>query len=381
MQQKNRQTKKNTTTRKVPERTVNYLLLGIIAVMLIFGLVELYSASSVVSYAISKTSTYYFSHQLIYGTLIGLVAMYITSKIPYKTWQTYTPYLVMAVIGLLVVVLVPGIGVKVAGSRRWIGRGAISMQPAEIAKLILVFYIASWIEKRNHQIKDFYYGIVPTLIIIAVFAGLIILEPDIGTMLVVTITALIMLFVGGIQWKHLAWIIGGGLLAFGVLVKVEPYRIARFTAFLNPAADPQGIGYQVNQALVAAGSGGWWGFGYGHSRQKYNYLPEVIGDSIFAVIVEELGFIRGTFVIFLYMIFAFQGLRIAKGVEDTFGRMVAVGIITWISVQALINIGAIIGLLPLTGIPLPFVSYGSSSLIVSLAAMGILLNISKQSTI
>ena len=381
MQRKNGQSKKNTTTRKVPERTVNYLLLGIIIVMLIFGLVELYSASSVVSYAISKTSTYYFSHQLIYGTLIGLVAMYMTSKIPYKKWQIYTPYMVMAVVLLLVVVLVPGIGVKVAGSRRWIGKGAISMQPAEIAKLVLVFYIASWIEKRNHQIKDFYYGIVPTLIIIAVFAGLIILEPDIGTMLVVTITALIMLFVGGIQWKHLAWIIGGGLLAFGILVKVEPYRIARFTAFLNPTADPQGIGYQVNQALVAAGSGGWWGFGYGHSRQKYNYLPEVIGDSIFAVIVEELGFLRGTFVIFLYMLFAFQGLRIAKGVDDTFGRMVAVGIITWISLQALINIGAIIGLLPLTGIPLPFVSYGSSSLIVSLAAMGILLNISKQSTI
>jgi len=367
--------------RRLKQKTVDYKLLVLIFGLLAFGLIALYSASAVVSYSVDKTTTYYFRHQFLYGALIGLAAMYVTSKIDYHKWQKYAPILVFLAIMLLAAVLVPGIGVKVSGSRRWISLGPIFAQPAEVAKLILIFYIASWIDKRSNEIKDFYYGIIPTLFIIGIFAGLIILEPDIGTMLVLIFTALVMLFVGGSQIKHLFWIMGAGLAAFAVLVKLEPYRIARFTAFLNPDLDPKGIGYQINQALVAIGSGGFWGYGYGHSRQKYNFLPEVIGDSIFAVIVEELGFFRASLVIGLYLLFAFRGMRVARGASDTFGKMVAVGIVTWITFQALINIGAIIGLLPLTGIPLPFISYGSSALIVTLAGMGVLLNISKSSTI
>lgn len=367
--------------RILKQKTMDYKMLVIIFTLLAFGLIALSSASSVVSYSVDKSTTYYFRHQFFFGALIGLAAMYVTSRIDYHKWQKYAPVLAAFAIVLLAAVLVPGIGVKVSGSRRWISLGPLFMQPAEIAKLVLIFYIASWIDKRSSEIQDFYYGIIPSLLIIGIVAGLIILEPDIGTMLVVIFTALTMLFIGGSQIKHLFWIMGAGVLGFAVLVKLEPYRVARFTAFLNPDVDPQGIGYQINQALVAIGSGGPLGYGYGHSRQKYNFLPEVIGDSIFAVIVEELGFFRGVLVIGLYLLFAFRGMRIAKGASDTFGKMVAVGIVTWITFQALINIGAIIGLLPLTGIPLPFISYGSSALIVTLAAMGVLLNISKTSTI
>jgi|SRR5579872_380338 len=363
------------------QKSVDYKLLVIIFVLLAIGLIVLYSASSVVSYSIDKTNTYYFRHQFLFGALIGLVAMYVTSKIDYHKWQKFVPLMVFAVILMLAAVLVPHIGVKVSGSRRWISIGPLFMQPAEVAKLVLIFYIASWIDKRSSEIQDFYYGMIPTLLIIGIIAGLIILEPDIGTMLVVILTALTMLFVGGSRIKHLFWILVGGLAGFALLVKVEPYRVARLTQFLNPSVDPQGIGYQINQALLAIGSGGFWGYGYGHSRQKYNFLPEVIGDSIFAVIVEELGFSRALLIIGLYVLFAFRGMRMALGASDTFGKMVAVGIVAWISFQAFINIGAIIGLLPLTGIPLPFVSYGSSALIVTLAAMGVLLNISKTSVV
>lgn len=361
----------------------DYKLLVIVLVLLGFGLAALYSASTVVSFnKTNHTSTaFFFIHQLIYGGLIGLAVMYVFSKVNYKVWQRLTPFITLGSILLLVAVLVPGLGYKVGEAKRWIVIGSFSIQPAEIVKLALVFYIASWIDKRNSQIKDFYYGLIPSLLIIVITAGLIIMEPDIGTMLVVIVTALVMLFVGGSKIKHLFWILGFGLAAFAILVKIEPYRVARITAFLNPSIDPKGIGYQINQALVSVGSGGLFGYGYGMSRQKYNFLPEAIGDSIFAIIIEELGFILGSIVIILYFMLAMRGIKIAQGAPDMFGRMVAVGVVTWITLQALINIAAIIGLLPLTGIPLPFVSYGSSALIVTLAGVGVLLNISKHSTI
>lgn len=359
----------------------DYKLLAIILVLLGFGLAVLYSASTVSSYQRSGVTTYFFAHQVIYGGLLGLVVMYIFSKIDYHVWQRLTPLIILATIVLLIAVLVPGLGYEAGFAKRWIQFGSISMQPAEMAKLALVFYIASWIDKRSHQIKDFVYGLIPSLLIVGIIAGLIIKEPDMGTMLVVTATALIMLFVGGSKIRHLFWILTTGIASFAVLVKIEPYRIARLTAFLNPDIDPKGIGYQINQALVSIGSSGWFGYGYGNSRQKYNFLPEVIGDSIFAVIVEELGFVRGSIAVILYLLFAFRGIQIAKAAPDTFGRMVAVGIVAWISIQTFVNIGAITGLLPLTGIPLPFVSYGSSALVVTLAAMGVLLNISKHSSI
>ncbi|MHB8871175.1 MAG: putative lipid II flippase FtsW [Candidatus Doudnabacteria bacterium] len=366
---------------RIKQATVDYKLTAVVLILLGIGLVILYSASTVLSFSKFGNNTHYFFNQLTQGVLIGLICMYVFSKIDYHIWQKLAPLLVFLSIVLLALVLVPGLGFKVGNARRWLDFGPLFFQPAEIAKLALIFYIASWIDKRREEINDFYYGIIPTLIIIGAIAGLIILQPDIGTMLVVTVTAFVMLFVGGSKIKHLIWILVAGLVAMGILIKLEPYRLQRLTTFLNPGIDPQGVGYQINQAMVAIGSGGFFGRGYTESRQKYNYLPEVMGDSIFAVTVEELGFLRSGLIIGLFLVLAFRGLRIANTAPDIFGKMLAVGIISWISFQALINIGAIIGVLPLTGIPLPFVSFGSSALVVLLSAVGILLNISKHSSL
>ncbi len=360
---------------------VDYKLLAIIFALLILGLIILYSASTVLSFSKFGNNTHYFLSQLTQGVLIGLPLMYITSKIDYHRWQKYAPLFMFLSIVLLLAVLIPGIGFKVGNSRRWLSFGPLFFQPSELAKLSLIFYISSWLDKRRHEIHDFYYGMIPSLIAIGLVAGLIIMEPDIGTMLVVAATAFALLFVGGSRLKHLAWVLGGAFAALAVLIKIEPYRLARLTTFLNPSQDPQGIGYQINQALVAIGSAGFFGMGYTHSRQKYNYLPEVMGDSIFAITVEEMGFIRAGLIVLLFLFFAMRGLKIAQNAPDNFGKLLATGIVAWIIFQALINMGAIIGILPLTGIPLPFISYGSSALVVILAAMGILLNVSKQAAV
>lgn len=356
-------------------------LLLIIMALVVSGLIILYSASTVLSYSKFHTNTYYFTHQLLYGAVPGLIAMYLCSKIDYHYWQKFAPLLLFITIALLVVVLIPGIGFSVGRSRSWINTGFFLIQPAEIAKFALIVYLASWIDKRRHEIKDFYYGVIPSLLMIGLIAGLIFLQPDVGTMIVITAIAMAMMFVGGTRVKHLIWIFSGGILGMFLIIKSAPYRVARFTTFLNPSLDPQGIGYQINQALLAIGSGGLFGYGYGLSRQKYNFLPEVMGDSIFAVVVEELGFIRASILLLLIIIFALRALKVAKNAPDIFGKMLVVGIVSWITLQAFVNIGAIIGLMPLTGLPLPFVSYGSSSLVVILASMGVLLNVSKHSAI
>jgi cell division protein FtsW len=218
------------------------------------------------------------------------------------------------------------------------------------------------------------------LVIIALFALLIMWQPDLGTTVSLVLTALLMFFVGGIHLRYFFGITGVGFLALLVLIKLEPYRVRRITAFLNRSVDPQGIGYQINQALLAIGTGGWFGYGYGHSRQKYFYLPEAINDSIFAVMAEELGFVRVTAILILFAGLIFRGLRVSLRAPDTFGKMLALGIVGGLAINTVINLGAILGLLPLTGIPLPFFSYGSSALIVTLASMGILLNISRHTT-
>lgn len=359
----------------------DYRLLTIILTMLAVGLLILYSASTVVSYSKFQSNTSYFIHQLLYGAIPGLVALYICSKIDYHKWQKLAPFIIIASILALAAVLIPGMGYEVGNARRWLLIGPVSLQVAEFAKLGLIIYIASWLDKRSAEIKNFSTGLIPLLVMIAVVLGLIFFEPDIGTMIVVGLIAITMLFVGGSQIKHLMWVVGGALAALVVIVKMEPYRVARFTTFLNPSVDPTGIGYQINQALLAIGAGGFFGYGYGQSRQKYNYLPEVMGDSIFAITAEELGFLRAGLIIVLYLAFTLRALKIAKHAPDMFGRMLAIGIAAWVSFQAIINIGAISGVLPLTGVPLPLVSYGSSALIATLAALGILLNVSKQSKI
>ncbi len=236
-------------------------------------------------------------------------------------------------------------------------------------------------DKKRESLNDFITGLLPSLLIVGIFAGLILLQPDFGTMLVLVLVAFFMLFVAGIDWKYFFYGALSSLALLYLIIRIEPYRVRRLATFFNPSLDPKGISYQINQALLAVGSGGWFGFGYGLSRQKHSYLPEVINDSIFAVFSEELGFFRVLIALFLFVAFALRGFKIAKHAPDAFGRMVALGITSWITLQAVINIGAILNLLPLTGIPLPFFSYGSTAMIANLAAIGILLNISGQGNI
>ncbi len=361
---------------KTKNRKIDYSLLLVVMALLVFGLTVLYSASTVNSFNNFGNTTYYILHQLIYGAGLGLIALYICSKIDYHIWQKYLPLLIFGSLFLLALVKVPGLSFSSGGATRWVHLGPIVFQPAELAKLVIIFYLASWVDKKRNSLNDFYYGLLPSLFIVGLFAALILWQPDMGTMLVLLLVAFFMFLVAGVPWKYIFYSALSGILSVYLLIKIEPYRVRRLATFFDSTVDPKGISYQINQALLAIGSGGLWGFGYGLSRQKHNYLPEVMTDSIFAVLSEELGFIRAMGVVVLFVIFALKGIRVAKNAPDTFGRMTAFGITTWITIQAAVNIGAIAGLLPLTGIPLPFFSYGSSSLIANLAAVGILLNIS-----
>lgn len=362
-------------TKKKLDRVFLFIVLALLA----GGLLVIYSASSVVSFKVFENTSHYFFHQLFFGAGLGLIALYVCSKLDYHIWQKLTPLIVIVVLGLLLLVKVPGVGYTAGGATRWVHAGPIVFQPAELAKLAVVFYIASLISKRGQKLDDFYYGVFPALAVVGLCAALILWQPDVGSMLVILSTALVMLYAGGIKMKHLFWIITLGLVALLIIIKVEPYRMQRLITFLNPSFDKLGISYQINQALLAIGSGGLFGYGYGYSKQKHAYLPEPIGDSIFAIMAEELGLIRVLGVLGVFVAFFVKGLKIANNAPDVFGRMLGTGLIISITIQTIINVGAILGILPLTGIPLPFFSYGSSSLITTLAACGIVLNISKQS--
>jgi cell division protein FtsW len=360
---------------------VDSYLLWTVLILLAIGLLILSSASSVLSYQRFGNNYYYFVRQLMFGAVPGLILMYVFSRIDYHIWQKFAPMLVLIGIAMLIAVLIPGIGFKVGGARRWINFGSFLFQPAEFVKLAMILYLASWYDKRQHHAHDLYYGFLPILVIVGIVAGLIIMEPDIGTMLVLASIAAVMFFIGGVKLRYLLSTAGVGLLVMWILIKAAPYRAQRFLAFLDPSVDAKGISYQINQALLAIGSGGWWGRGFGQSLQKHSYLPEPIGDSIFAIMSEELGFIRVCLVLILFLLFAYRGFKIARIAPDTFGKLVAGGITAWLLMQALINIGGITAVIPLTGIPLTFISYGSTALTITLASIGIMLNISRYSAL
>ncbi len=355
----------------------DYILLATVFALVVFGLVILASASVVVSRNNSEQNYYYFFHQLIRGVLTGFILLAIAQKVDYRFWKKCALPFFAVGLGLLFLALIPGIGEGYGKASRWIMVGGFSFQPAEIFKLAFILYLAAWLEKRGKEIDNFSVGLIPFLAILALIGILLIKQPDIGTLGVVMATATIVYFAAGAKISHLLIIIFGGATAFWGLIKIAPYRMNRLTVFLHPETDPQGIGYQINQALLALGSGGLFGLGLGHSRQKYNYLPEPIGDSIFAIIGEEIGFVGLLVLLALFVIFAWRGFKIAQSAPDTFGKLAAVGITSWLVFQALMNIMAITSLIPLTGIPLPFISYGGTALITSLFGVGILLNISR----
>lgn len=358
---------------------VDPVILSIVLTLLVFGLVMISSAGVIFSSIRFDDEYHLLKRHFLYGIIIGLPTMYLFSKINYKFWEKISlPFFGISLF-LLGLVLISGIGVNYQGASRWIDVGPISFQPSEIAKISMIIYLASWLKGKGSKIRDFKQGLIPFLIILGVVAVLIISQPDVGTLGVIAMISLVMFYVAGAPLRYILGILLGGIAFLGLLIKLEPYRMSRLTAFLDPSVDPQGISYQINQALLAVGSGGIFGLGLGHSRQKFNYLPEPAGDSIFAIISEELGMIGACVLVLFFIAFALRGYKIARYAPDTFGQLVAVGIISWIVFQALVNIMSILKLMPLTGITLPFISYGSTSLVFTLAAVGILLNISKYS--
>lgn len=325
---------------------------------------------------------YYFFKQQLVGLGAGLLFLYIFQRIDYRVWRRFVVPIFFVALGLLILVFIPGFGTTVYGAARWVEIGPISFQPSEVMKLAIILYLAAWLSSKGRaKTADFFEGFVPFLALLSLVGFLIIKQPDTGTLGLIFLVALSIYFASGANLAHIFALFLGGVVFLALLIKMAPYRLQRFLVYLNPEHDPQGFGYQMTQALLAIGSGGIFGVGLGQSRQKFNYLPEPVTDSIFAVLGEEMGLVGATTVIFLFLFVAWRGLRIASLAPDDFGKYVAVGITSWIVLQAFINIAAITGLIPLTGIPLPFISYGGTSLAGLLAAVGILLNISKHSTL
>ncbi|MDP3727567.1 MAG: putative lipid II flippase FtsW [bacterium] len=359
-------------------RHVDYPLLVITLTLLITGLLIISSASVVISQKNFGTPYYYLLRQGI-AALIGLAALFILQTVPYRLWKKLSlPFLVASLL-LVAAVLFPQFGITFGGAARWLNVGPISIQPSEILKLSLILYLASWLDKKKTQSKGFVTVFVPFLAIIGVVGTLLAFQPDIGTLLITGGAAVILYFLGGGRFTQLAALLVLAAAALAAIIQVAPYRVARLLVFWRPDLDPQGIGYHISQAAIAIGTGGFWGRGFGQSIQKFNYLPEPIGDSVFAVIVEEFGFFGGLLLASLFFIFLLRAIGIARAAPDFFGKLVVAGFASLITFQAFINMAAISGLMPLTGIPMPFISYGGTALVVMLAMVGIMLNVSKHS--
>ncbi|WII39343.1 stage V sporulation protein E [Paenibacillus thiaminolyticus] len=351
-------------------------LIGSILSLLAIGIVMVYSAGAIIAFHDYGDSFYFVKRQLLFAVL-GLAAMFVTMNTDYRIWSRYAKVGLLICFGLLIIVLIPGIGDVRGGARSWLGIGSFGIQPSEFMKLGMIIFLAKTLSDEQTRIERFMTGLLPPLGVMATACGLIMLQPDLGTGTVMMGASLLLIFTGGAQIKHLASLALVGVAGFVGLILAAPYRLQRITAFLDPWQDPLGAGYQAIQSLYAIGPGGLVGLGLGASRQKYNYVPEPQTDFIFSILAEELGFIGGVTVLMLFLILVWRGMRAAMTAPDTFGSLLAVGIVGIVAVQVLINIGVVIGLMPVTGITLPLISYGGSSLTLMLTSLGILLNISR----
>lgn len=367
---------------KANRQQPDYSLLMVLGIIVLVGLIVLTSASSVEAVQKYHNSLYFLIRQLTMGLLPGLILLWLAMRTPYWWWKKIAVGAMVIAMLLLVASFIPGIGEAHRGVRSWINLGLITFQPSELVKLMLVVYLARWLEGRHeHQLHDWTMGFVPFLVILGILCALLILQPDLGTMVVIVLIGISMFMLGGASLKQLLSLILGGAVCIFLLVNLAPYRAARLTTFLHPEQDPQGIGYHVNQALLAIGSGGLWGRGLGQSVQKYNYLPEVQGDSIFAVMAEEFGFLLTVAWLVLWVWFLLKAWRVTLAAPDRFAQLVAGGIVAWLAWQSILNLGGMLRLVPLTGLPLPFVSYGGTAMAVNFLALGVLLNISRYSRI
>jgi len=346
--------------------------------LLLAGLLTVYTASFAVGYLEYGSTNYFVVRQAAYA-IVGMMALVYFMRLDYRQLRYLAvPMMVVALVGLLAV-LIPGIGVERNGARRWLEFGPLSFQPSEFAKLAIIIYISAWLAGRRENISNFSLGLVPFVMMVSVVGGLVIVEPDMGTAIIIVLTTSTLFFVAGAPLSHLALLMASGVTVSYFMVLVQDYRLDRITSFVSPESDPQGNGFHILQLLIALGSGGVTGLGWGVSRQKFFYVPGAHTDGVFAIIGEELGLIGLLGILALFAFFVFRGLKATFATKDQFGTLLGIGIVSWISYQTLINVGGITRSIPLTGVPLPFLSYGGSALIAVMAAAGVLLSLSRYS--
>jgi cell division protein FtsW len=351
------------------------VLLASVVVLNLVGLVMVLSASSVTALYDYGSSWHFFIRQAAWVS-VGLVGLLVVMRIDYHAWRRLALPLVLVSGALLAAVL--AVGIEVNGAKRWLGTEAISLQPSELAKFALIVFTADLLARRSDKMDRTELTLRPVLVVLMVFAGLVMLQPNLGTTMLLAGITFTVLFVAGTPLRSLASVLGLATAGVVALALVAPYRRARMTSFLDPGADPQNTGYQTIQGFVSISSGGWFGRGLGEGRAKWEFLPEAHTDFIFAIIAEELGLVGALLVLVLFVTFALFGIRTALRAPDRFGMLVAAGITGWIVVQAVLNLGAVLGLLPITGVPLPFVSFGGSAMLVTMAAAGVLVNVARQ---
>lgn len=357
-------------------RPPDFAILFTVLILVCFGMIMVFSSSSVRAYYFYNDSFYFFKRQLLWS-LLGFVAMVFFMNYDYWKIKKHEKLIVFIMFLLLVLVLIPGIGKKVNEARRWIGIGALTLQPSEVAKLGMIIYLSCGLERKGDKVQSFFKGLLPFLLVMGAVCALILKEPHLSATVLIGMTTLVMLFVGGAKMAHMIGLGAAGSALAVMLALSKPYRLKRILSFIDPWKNPSEEGYHIIQSLYALGSGGLIGVGIGQSRQKFFYLPEPQTDFIFSVIGEELGFIGAAFVIIAFMFFIWRGYRTAMAAPDMFGKLLATGITTLIALQFLINVAVVTASVPVTGMPLPFISYGGSSLMITMCQIGILLNISR----
>lgn len=354
------------------KRNFDVWILVLTVFLIIFGLIMIFESSNVSAYRDFGDKYHYVKEQFIWS-IVGFTGLLTAFLIPYKKFYNWSVPILIGTIIFLIVVFIPGIGIKTYGASRWIGFRSINFQPSELAKLTVIFYLSAWFSNKERG------RLMPFLLLLGLIVGLVVLQPDLGTAIILSLISMMLYFLSGAPIWQFAMLIPCMLFATIGLAVSSPYRFKRLTTFLNPNSDPLGASYHIRQILIALGSGGWMGIGLGASRQKYQFLPEATTDSIFAIIGEDFGFIGSVVLLVIILIFLYKIYQVAKHAPDRHSYLLASGIFILFASQVTINLGAIVSLLPLTGVPLPFISYGGSSLVVAMTAIGIILNISRRS--
>ncbi|MCX5751449.1 MAG: putative lipid II flippase FtsW [Candidatus Saganbacteria bacterium] len=356
------------------KKNADYILMFTAFSLVSIGILMIFTASPALG--LSAGDPFYFLKRHVLSVMVGLGAFWMGMKINIETWRKWSWHLLGLNMFLLLLIFVPHVGVSISGARRWLDFGLFTIQPSEIAKFITVLFLADVLSNEKLKLKDFWKGFFPYLFIILAMCGLIFLEPDLGTVMIIVAITMTLFFVAGAELSHLGVLFGLGVLGIIAVSLKSAYRLKRFVAYLDPWKDPQGSGFHIIQSLLAVGSGGIFGLGLGQSKQKFFYLPQQTTDFIFAILCEETGLIGATIVVLLFLGFVLRALKIAREAPSRFYMLMATGATMWIAIQAFLNLSVVIGLLPTTGIPLPFISYGGTSIVMLLFMVGMLVRIS-----